>query len=208
MLEEVGGDLIAFSKAQYIAHQCNCVTTDSAGIARAIFTAFPHANIYAERKNSGTKSKPGTIDICGNGDDERPVINLFAQYYPGKAKYDNDSAEKRIEWMKQCLAKIYNMRDQIKSIAFPHGMGCNLAGGDWEIYRSMIKKLADNMPDTTVYIVKKFEKDIESSEMKRLGKIENNFQENCEKLNDHFGKIAVAEYAAAVSERSGYIQTK
>jgi len=83
MIEIVSGDLL-LSPEKYIAHQCNCVTQASAGTAKAIFDKYPHSNTYAERKSPDTM---GTIKILGNGQDERFVINMFAQYYPGKAKY-------------------------------------------------------------------------------------------------------------------------
>ena len=66
---------------KYILHQCNCVTKDSAGIAKSIFEAFPWANTYFERGEPSTK---GTIDIRGNGLNQRFVINAYVQYYPGK----------------------------------------------------------------------------------------------------------------------------
>ena len=168
MLYEVGGDLTEFSKAEYIAHQCNCISTNAAGLAYHIFRKYPYADAYKNRK---ARSEAGTIEVCvGNDESSKKVINLFAQYYPGNARYVTDSEEKRIEWMKQCLFQVYKLRDEIKSIAFPFGMGCGLGGGDWKVYKGLIEKLAKNMPNTEVYIVKKFEKDIEISESRKLGK--------------------------------------
>jgi len=73
---------ITKSTVKYIAHQCNCVTSTSAGVAFAIFNAFPYANIYKDRvfsRNSDgfriddLKDKPGTIQIIGNGQNQRDV---------------------------------------------------------------------------------------------------------------------------------------
>ncbi len=153
MLIEVEGDLLEFDKAQYIAHQCNCVSKGAGGIAFYIFEKYPHSDVYTRRTQPSTV---GSIEICGGTKEERGVINLFAQYYPGgSSDHSNDTPELRIKWMKQCLAKIYNNRDKIKSIAFPFQMGCGIAGGDWNIYKELIKKLAVYMPNTDVYIVEK-----------------------------------------------------
>lgn len=151
---EVKGDITNFPKAQIIAHQCNCVSTGAAGgVARSIFDKFPYADTYSKRKGKEDRSKPGTISIHGNGKDKRLVMNLYAQYYPGGSKYENDTPELREKWMKECFAKIYNIRKKIKSIAFPRLMGCAIAGGNWENYYSFICKLQFHMPDTDIYIV-------------------------------------------------------
>jgi O-acetyl-ADP-ribose deacetylase (regulator of RNase III) len=46
MLEIVDGSLLD-SDRQYIAHQCNCYSRRGAGLASAIFKAFPWADVYA-----------------------------------------------------------------------------------------------------------------------------------------------------------------
>jgi O-acetyl-ADP-ribose deacetylase (regulator of RNase III) len=111
---------------KYILHQCNCVTKDSAGIAKAIFTAFPWANTYSKRIKH---SKQGTIDILGNGLDQRYVINGYIQYYPGKS-FSRDDYENRLNSLFECLTKIKTIPD-LTSIGIPVGMGCVMAGGDW-----------------------------------------------------------------------------
>ncbi len=133
MITIKNADLLNFTE-QYAAHQCNCVSTDAKGIARYIFQKFPNADTY---KNRPTPSIPGNIDICGN------IINMYAQYYPTVAKYTNDSNDKRIIWFKQCLVKISQINN-IHSIAIPYNIGCGLAGGNWNIYYSMIEEFAVN----------------------------------------------------------------
>jgi len=157
MLIEIKGDITELDDVKYICHQCNCVSTGkSAGLAKFIFDKFPYANTYRKRdpENARTRSKPGTIEIMGDGSKfKRYVINLYAQYYPGLPQYETDSVTKREEWMKQCLAQIYNMRDKLESIAFPKKIGCAIAGGNWDHYYGFIKKLALHIPKAKVYIV-------------------------------------------------------
>lgn len=90
MIYEQGNLLESFKNNNFtaIAHQCNLVTTDVAGIAKVIFNEFPNAN------------KPGILNNISNfgnyaitkteyGD----IINLYSQYYPGSPtfKFINDS---------------------------------------------------------------------------------------------------------------------
>ena len=131
------------SEAKYIAHQCNCLTTYGAGTAKAIFDSFPYSDIYKTREKcfdwEKSRDKPGIIIIKGNGQDQRFVINMLAQVFPGKPKYNEgvDSSESRLKYFRKCLIEILKIKD-LESISFPYGIGCNLAGGDWEKYFKMI----------------------------------------------------------------------
>lgn len=140
MIEIVSGDLLQ-AKEKYIVHQCNCLTKHAAGIAKAIFDAFPHANTYADREEPDVM---GSIKILGNGEDQRYVINMFAQYYPGKPKYPNsekDGTLTREHCFHQCLLRVAKI-EQLESVAFPWKIGCNLGGGDWEHYLATIHNFA------------------------------------------------------------------
>lgn len=151
-LKVIEGNLLD-SPEQYIAHQCNCLTQRSAGTAKRIFDKFPYANIYKDRTEPDTMEE---IIISGNGDDERYVINMLAQYYPGVTKYpqsDRDGIETRKRAFKTCLHKISQIAN-LQSIAFPYKIGCNLAGGKWEVYRKMIKTFAEENPNVSVRIYK------------------------------------------------------
>ena len=115
---------------QYIAHQCNCTSlsgkgmravvrvrglphppftqsTFVTGLAASLFERFPHANIYAERRQARNKwTSPGEISIH-QGKGRRGVINMLAQISPGKAARTGlDSREKRLQYFKTCLSHI------------------------------------------------------------------------------------------------------
>jgi len=143
MLNFVEGDLLD-AKEKYIAHQCNCVTKRAAHLAQAVFGRFPYADVYTGRT---TPNKPGTIRIMGDGDSQRYVINMFGQYYPGSPKainegaYNLDGKKIREHYFHQCLLRIYHMKD-LESIAFPAGIGCGLAGGNWNYYFGTLKNFA------------------------------------------------------------------
>lgn len=146
MIQIVTGDILN-SKEKYIAHQCNCLTQNSAGAALAIFTKFPHSNTYSNRVDP---DKLTSIKIMGNGEDQRYVINMFAQYYPGKPKYPNSSLDGQVvreKYFHQCLLRVSKIPN-LESIAFPWRIGCNLGGGVWEHYLGTLTNFANHVKAT------------------------------------------------------------
>ena len=140
MLQIVTGDLFE-AKEQYIAHQCNCITTKGAHLSAAMFARFPHANIYRGRAKP---DEPGTIIVRGGNPDERLVINMLAQFYPGKPKFPDspkDGYAARQSYFRDCLEKISNLRN-LQSIAFPYQIGCGAAGGSWPAYLNLLQEFA------------------------------------------------------------------
>jgi len=140
MIGIISGNLLD-SQEKYIAHQCNCLTQRSAGTAKDIFTKYPYADTYQSRTEPDTLA---TIKILGDGIDNRFVINMFAQYYPGKPKYPEsklDGTIARQQYFYQCLLKIAKIPD-LESIAFPYKIGCNLAGGNWDYYYGVLNNFA------------------------------------------------------------------
>ena len=151
MIEIITGDLLE-AKEKYIIHQTNCFSTGSAaGIARAIFDKYPYANCYSDRKEV---SKPGSIDIRGDGIDKRYIINLHGQLYPGSPKYsmsiDNEKARK--DYFYQGLLRVAKIKD-LESIAFPYRIGCGIAGGNWKLYLKMINNFANYVETKSVKVV-------------------------------------------------------
>jgi len=161
------GDLLDFS-GDIIIQQCNCLTRKAAGLAEAINTKYPYANIYGLRRGVGNlaspedRAIPGTIQVLsGNGP---AVACLFAQWKPGKcgSRYYSectqyiDTLSNREKWFSECLdhLKEYIGKRLILSIAFPAGIGCGLAGGTWRNYEAMIYQFAGLLSEKcTVYII-------------------------------------------------------
>lgn len=141
MIQTINTSLLN-ATTKYIAHQCNCITPHSAGLAKSIFDRFPYSNTYKLRED-GIRSSQGTIDVLGNGDSERYIINMYIQYYPGKPYLRNtyDSYSKRLEYFKKCLAKITKIPN-LESIGFAKGMGCKLAGGNEQDYSKILEEFS------------------------------------------------------------------
>ena len=103
---------------------------------------YPYADIYSGRIEP---DKPGTIIIKGNGTDQRFVIALLGQYYPGKSKYVDstlDGIKAREKYFHQGLIEISKIPN-LESIAIPKFVGCGAAGGNWDYYYGTIKNFAD-----------------------------------------------------------------
>ena len=122
------------------------------------------------RKRRGTEKGdcPGSIAVmggpCADDDKEkRGVINVFGQFCPGKpnrkrgpvewkgivgSKDIVDDGKQRLQWFKSGLQQIATL--ELESIAFPHQIGCGLAGGDWKDYLAALEEFAELVKDRNV----------------------------------------------------------
>lgn len=166
MLKFVQGNLLQ-AKADYIVQQCNCLTVKSRGLSKQIADTFPFADVYAKRRPQGRRnlaiaedrSHPGTIEITQH------VVALYAQWRPGnthspfwKRYPESDPVETREQrelWFQECLGELEeSCKGQQVSIAFPHGIGCGLAGGNWNHYLKFIEDFSARNDHIEVIIVK------------------------------------------------------
>ncbi|GMI33734.1 hypothetical protein TrRE_jg11320 [Triparma retinervis] len=153
-LHHVHGDLLAHD-ADYIVHQCNCRTTRAMGLACSLFCSFPHADTYKVPSDlklapMPPKRVPGTLTLHGGpGTGLRGVINLYGQDAPGKTA---ETKAQRLTWFQNALQQLADVPN-LNSVAFPHGIGCGLAGGSWTQYEAALGAFAVLTPQTEVYIV-------------------------------------------------------
>ena len=164
--ETVAGDLLE-CEADVIAHQCNCVTVKGRGLYSALVDSFPYCDVYSRRKDSKARPRLGSVELCKPADLKSPIIAcLYAQLGPGKpgqaskkygVKASADSAEKRLEYFSSCLSTLADKAnaEKWKKIAFPHNIGCGLAGGNWKDYSCLLDDFAIKLPNTTVCLFKK-----------------------------------------------------
>ena len=135
----VEGDLLN-AKDDMIIHQTNCTSDRAAGLAKAIFAKYPHADVYARRIQP---AKPGTIQIRDDGGSARMIVNMHAQYHPGKPRRTGrDTSDGRLRMMDSCLQHLRkyinaHMRGPV-TVGIPWRIGCGLAQGDWPTYRNKI----------------------------------------------------------------------
>lgn len=159
---EIIKENILYADTKYIAHQCNCITTKGKGLSKTIFNKYPYADIYSCRptkvdyRNLPSDQKPGTIITKGNGKEQRYIINMLAQLYPNPPKFAQsrlDGEDARVKYFIECLDAISKIED-LESVAFPYGIGCGLAGGNWNIYFSLLKSFAKHLDPIQVILYK------------------------------------------------------
>jgi O-acetyl-ADP-ribose deacetylase (regulator of RNase III) len=153
MLKIINGSLLG-SDCRYIAHQCNCFSRRGAGLASAVFKAFPWADVYSNRFERGNDASLfGSITIHGDPKrNRRYIINIYGQLKPGKPSPGQDSAVSRLEAFYKALDQIAET-PELKSIGFPYGIGCGLAGGDWEKYESLLEGFAERVGERGVSVI-------------------------------------------------------
>ena len=182
MLREIVGDLLDYAGASadgsfanadtYIVQQCCCVSTYTAGLSQAIAKKWPALNPYKSRKaipgtrraTLETRAEPGTAAILrfANGISAANLVCLYGQYGPGKPgvyhddeiePYD-DSAKARLGFFKWALEDMSSTIEDGSTLYFPHGIGCGLAGGDWDAYKSALVVFARTHPSYNVIVVR------------------------------------------------------
>lgn len=148
MIKEVKGDLLQATE-NIIGHQVNCQGVMGLGLAAKIKNKYPIVfkryrqlvNMY----NSNKKILLGTAQII-KVDENKYVANLFGQFYYGRGKRHTDykSLYQALETLKQ-KAKKHNL-----TVALPYGLGCGLAGGNWNIVKGLINKTFEDY-EVTIY---------------------------------------------------------
>lgn len=151
---EIDGDLIELAKTgefDVIAHGCNCFCTMGAGIAPQMARAFCADKFSMEMDMyKGDINKLGTIDFelvhipkqtsagINFGSVDIYVINAYTQYNYGRNHIDGDEKPVNYNAISLCMQKI-NHTFAGKRIGLPK-IGAGLAGGDWNIIKSIIQK--------------------------------------------------------------------
>lgn len=134
---------------QFIAHQVNCQGVMGAGLARQIRNKYP--NVYDTYKifcNINTAKPPLGKSLCVWTEDNHCIINVFGQLEYGRAQQQTDydalysgfaiaAEEIRDTFLNE------NPRYQVP-IAIPYGIGCGLAGGDWNKVREVLELIEKN----------------------------------------------------------------
>lgn len=153
-IQIIEGDILEWN-GQYLAHQCNCVSRGEnvgGGLYASLVKKYPHADVYAECDPERVSKRGSIVVRCGLRG-ENKIISMFAQTYPGKPLQPDDTKEMRLIWFKECLKHISKIRD-LTQIAFPWGIGCGLAQGEWKDYSALIQEFSDRNPHIDVCIVK------------------------------------------------------
>ena len=160
-------DPTILARVDAIVQQSNCVGCDGRGLAAAIAEKLPYGDTYKDRRPMPPARKfavpedratPGTIAVRrGSGP---AVVSLFAQFEMGPAmKYrrvrpepaGGDTKVNRLRWFREGLEKL--AAEGFRRVAFPHEIGCALAGGSWSEYEAAIADYGAANPEVEILIV-------------------------------------------------------
>ena len=135
-------------------HQVNCKGVMGAGLAKQIREKHPH--VYTEYKELCETEKDllGHILLShGQGLNGRICVSMFAQDGYGRDKRYTDYTA-----FINCLDALakqmnnYSVEGYYNTIAFPYGIGCGLAGGDWVIVQGMLEDFAQKVKQRVVIV--------------------------------------------------------
>lgn len=148
-LQIIKGDLL-LATDEIICHQVNCRGVMGSGVAKALYTKWPEIKSEYHKycnKVSDPFSLLGKIQEVRADNGGKKVINIFGQLNYGKhsgVTYTSYPAllNAFTELNKVCAGK---------RIAFPHGFGCGLAGGDWAIVERLMCEILQDCY-VTVYM--------------------------------------------------------
>ena len=143
MIQQTNGDILANTNG-IICHQVNCRGVMGAGLAKQIKEKYPkvfewykhycesisplHLLGYAQLVTIG-KDKAGNSTLA--------IANLFAQDNYGRTGVYTD-----YKALEKCFVKVHDIAKEHKlTVYLPYGIGCGLAGGDWEKVEKLINKI-------------------------------------------------------------------
>ena len=117
-----------------IIHQVNCQHVMGAGIALAIRKMYPQH--YQDYMNS--KLYLGAVVTTKIAKDFG-IIGMCSQ-----DRYGRDKRYTDYEAFVTCLKVIANLKAKAPAVAYymPVGIGCNNAGGDWNVVSALIEEFA------------------------------------------------------------------
>lgn len=156
LYDEVQGDLVKLAQQgrfDVIAHGCNCFCTMGAGLAPQMAKAFGCDRFPLEHpRHYGDPNKLGQIDYWTITIPSRKaplrVVNCYTQFNFGKNHAGGEEKPLNYAALELCLYKI-NYEFEGLHVGLPQ-IGCHLAGGDWNIVKTMIKAQLKNCRVTVV----------------------------------------------------------
>jgi len=148
-MQFVKGDVLEL-KADIICHQVNCQGVMEAGLAKQVADQYP----IVKKKYKELCSQKSPSELLGTFQlvyvaENRAIANIFGQMF-----YGNDGKlYTNYEAFRSALKSLADQHPG-KSVALPYGIGCGLAGGDWNTVYNIIREVFAN-DDRKVFICKK-----------------------------------------------------
>lgn len=125
-----------------ILHQVNCQGVMGAGVAKALSDKYPvlKSEYQYHCRFTAPSRVFGTILTVGVGR-ALYVANVFAQF-----NYGTEKRQTNYGALASALNFFPSLKTQDEGVVYaPYGMGCGLAGGDWETYSEILEFYVPNI---------------------------------------------------------------
>ncbi|MGY3839047.1 macro domain-containing protein [Bacillus atrophaeus] len=146
MIKIVKGNILDATE-DIIVQQVNCKGVMGAGLAKAILKRYPNVKSeYQSFRNFSLNKGLTDKDLLGlvnyvRVTDGKVIANVFGQIEIKKNRFDK-TVYTKTEALTRGLKEVKELSKQLnKSVAIPYGIGCGLAGGDW----NMVSELIDSI---------------------------------------------------------------
>ena len=146
MIKIVKGNILDASE-DIIVQQVNCKGVMGAGLAKAILNKYPNVKKeYQSFRNFNLNKGLTDKDLLGlvnyvRVSDVKVIANIFGQVNIKKNRFDN-TVYTKTDALTRGLKEVKELSKQLnKSVAIPYGIGCGLAGGDWNIISELIESI-------------------------------------------------------------------
>ncbi|MEC2307759.1 macro domain-containing protein [Bacillus atrophaeus] len=146
MINIVKGNILDGTE-DIIVQQVNCKGVMGAGLAKSILNKYPNVKKeYQSFRNFSLNKGLTDKDLLGLVNyvrviDGKVIANVFGQVNIKKNRYDK-TVYTKTEALTKGLKEVKELSKQLnKSVAIPYGIGCGLAGGDWNIVSKLIDSI-------------------------------------------------------------------
>lgn len=143
------GDIFEQRDLDFIVHQANLHNTFGSGIAAEIKRRYPHAFEADSHAFRVRDAKLGSYSIgCPREAGMPVVVNLYSQ--------DGISATQRTTHYAAMGHSLLRLEESLRTVwgcerlGVPHGIGCGLAGGDWDVVLPILESAFAKSPITLV----------------------------------------------------------
>lgn len=138
----IQGNLFKDKNLTVIAHGCNCFNTMGSGIAKTIKILYPEVYETDCKTIKGSREKLGTISWTII-DDSLKIANCYTQF-----TYWDPNDRLHYWAVEDCFKQLHDATTEKDIIGMPK-IGCGLAGGNWDVVKTLIEKY---LSDRTVYV--------------------------------------------------------
>jgi len=148
-MEIISGNILDVQKG-IIVHQVNCLGVMGAGLAKHIRDKYPqHYQDYIKKVNSRKNKREllGKV-IATKINDDLYIVGIFGQYDIGYDKCYTDynaiiESLDSIAWFRNKML-LQDLKKEL-DIYIPYGIGCGLAGGDWNKVSDILNRWEQTM---------------------------------------------------------------